>query len=61
MEYGTFHPTIGCMRAGGGNVEKTESIVTLDFEWVLLIIKARGLGLKAEEVRFFLEEEKKKT
>ena len=42
-------------------MEKTESMVALDIEWLVLILKAKGLGLKAEEVRFFLEEEKKKN
>nr|WP_255770987.1 DNA-binding anti-repressor SinI [Oceanobacillus alkalisoli] len=28
-------------------------------EWVLLILQAKGIGLKTEEVRFFLEEQKK--
>ena len=41
-------------------MEKTDSMVALDFEWLLLILKAKGLGLKAEEVRLFLEEMKKK-
>ena len=42
-------------------MEETDNMVALDVEWLLLIIQAKGLGLKAEEVRLFLEEEQKKS
>lgn len=35
-------------------MEKTTDIITLDYEWVTLIKKAKKLGITAEEVRLFL-------
>lgn len=46
---------------GGGSVEKAEDVVTIDVEWLKLILQAKGLGLNKEEVRVFLEEEKNKA
>lgn len=46
---------------GGGTVEKTSSIVTLDLEWLALILQAKGLGLSPEDVRYFLQEEVKRS
>ena len=40
-------------------MEKTDNRVALDLEWVSLVLQAKRLGLKAEEVRLFLEEEQK--
>lgn len=41
-------------------MEKTKEALTMDLEWLLLIVKAKELGIKKEEVRFFLEEEQQK-
>lgn len=35
-------------------MDKTTDIITLDYEWVTLIKKAKDLGMTAEEVRVFL-------
>ena len=48
----------GLIYTGGGKVQKTEKTVKVDLEWVGLILQAKEIGLKKEEVRFFLEEQK---
>lgn len=40
-------------------MEKTEKAVQVDLDWIVLIVQAKEMGLKKEEVRFFLEEQKK--
>ncbi|MHA6252383.1 DNA-binding anti-repressor SinI [Oceanobacillus sp. CAU 1775] len=42
-------------------MENTSSMVTLDLEWLVLILQAKGIGLNPEEVRYFLREEEKKS
>lgn len=40
-------------------VQKTGSVQSLDVEWVKLILQAKGLGLKKEEIRYFLDKNRK--
>lgn len=35
-------------------MKKTTDIITLDYEWVLLIKKAKELGITVEEIRHYL-------
>lgn len=38
-------------------VEKANSVIAMDKEWVWLIVQAKRLGLEADDVRYFLLEE----